>query len=157
LSRIAIICILAIVAAATPTDAPGASQTHNPSNAGAWLRLPHHANLIAYQDAAEVESFGVSEQLPRALELLERQPIVRLSIQQVQQFTGRPAPNRAGSPYLVRAVYPTSRATVQVRWFQNDLYVQALGLGSGALEKRAVIVFLSQRPTEVFVLESAAM
>ena len=121
-----------------------------------WLREAPAANRSGFTQVDPSLVVAVTSNVSSAIGLLSHDEVVAITPQQVRRFTGL-AGRLAGTPYLVRAVFPTSRPSVSVSVHGTDLYVFAGGLGCAPYQKQPLVVFLDARPTDVFVAASAAL
>lgn len=127
-----------------------------------WLKQPPRSSEpTTVVDTSQVHP--VTQELPRAVKMLENHSIVPLEPMDVIQVGGgdvatlRQEQGRQLRPYLVRAVFPTPSPKLDVRWSGSSLQVFAGGLGCAPFAKHPIIVFLHHQPTQVFVMASAAL
>jgi hypothetical protein len=125
-----------------------------------WLAAPSNLDEGEKIDSALVRP--ISKYIERAIALLDDQSAIALTRDQLIEFTGAQTseaipPSDPYRAYLVRAVFPTRRPLLDVRWSGNDLHVFASGLGCAPFAKHPVIVFLTHEPERVFVTASAAL
>jgi len=139
-----------------PAPAPDARFVCREPTTNEWLKQAPATDSAGFVQVDASRVVAVSSNLSDATALLMTADAVQISPHQVQQFTGQASRSDA-TPYLVRAVFPTSRPNVSVSWHGPDLYVFAGGLGCAPYLKHPIVVFLDQRPVQVFVSASAAL
>lgn len=123
-----------------------------------WLK-PAAASTERALDPGLIRPVGRA--LPRAIALLATRSSVVLTAADVVAMTGVPTvpppQDRTLRPYLVRAVFPTDKPVLTVRWSGANLHVAAAGLGCAPFTRHPIIVFLDRAPADVFVTASAAL
>lgn len=145
---------LLLILVATPADAQ--FQCTEPTT-NEWLLQP--ATSIDGETVAASRVRPVVSDLPLAIEALKNQPIILLSAKEAARFAGPDAADKGArlKPYLVRAVFPSSRPRLDVRWSGKDLHISAAGLGCAPFTKHPVVIFLDRKPEKLFVTASAAL
>ncbi len=89
-----------------------------------------------------------------AVKRLEAAPLVELAAADVQHFTGKPAAFPGKKPFLVRGlVYFKDTGTFTVFEKDQSIYVRhdSTGATTPPEKRSAVVVFLGQKPKDVFV------
>lgn len=121
-----------------------------------WLLPPAGSGKSEKVDAALV--YPVQKHVERAVGLLDKQSATPLTQAQLAEFGVDAAPSTSvRRAYLVRAVYPVQRPTLDVSWVSRDLHVFANGLGCAPFVKRPLVIFLDRKPRRVFVTAAAAL
>ncbi|HMN53108.1 MAG TPA: hypothetical protein PKC32_02825 [Sphingopyxis sp.] len=157
MTTLAVLLSLLLVPAACAKAVTGQLECDVPA-ANEWLLNPPDAEQSEAGPAEPV--FPVQKNIAGAIELLDSRSIVRLTAEQLVDFgieTDKAASPTERSAFLVRAVYPTRRPTLNVGWVGNDLHVFAGGLGCAPFTKHPLVVFLDHEPERVFVMASAAL
>lgn len=149
-----------VVPPAISAERPDAQFQCDATTRNEWLASPSNVDEGEKIDPALVRP--ISSNIKRAIALLGDRSAIPLTHGQLVEFMGTKAsetipPGDQYHAYLVRAVFPTGRPTLNVRWSGNDLHVFAAGLGCAPFTKHPVIVFLTREPARVFVTASAAL
>jgi hypothetical protein len=129
-----------------------------------WLRHPSSetsAETTERHSAPHLSPFLFEEATSyETLRLLESEPLVALDREQAARFARSDVASLPpGMPFLVRAVYVNLlTGGYRIKLVKGDLYVQHGSLGSYDRPKRraALVVFLTERPANVYVTCSTA-
>jgi hypothetical protein len=129
-----------------------------------WLRYPSPetiAETIERCDAPHLSPFLFEQATSsETLRLLEPEPLVALDREQAARFTRSDVASLPpGMPFLVRAVYVNPlTGGYRIKLLEGDLHVHHGSLGSSNRPKRrvALVVFLPERPANVYVTCSTA-
>jgi len=130
----------------------------------AWVRLPPEIGASDQEwsvlDEARIHEV-VQERQEEAQVLLEEVALVELTEEQAATYIGRALPDAPGTrPYLVRGLYRfggnTGRFDVAYLGEQLVVHHGSLGSGNPRARRRALLLQLERKPSEVYVYATSA-
>lgn len=159
MTRALVLFTITLLIGGVSCGSASAQQTCDIPTTNEWLsvRSPWIGGTFTEIDSALVHP--VTNDMALAIAMLDRTDVVELNAEAVIKFVGAAAGQSRpdARPYLVRAVYPTSRPSLALGWSGSELHVFARGLGCMPFIKHPVIVFLDRRPERVRVMAAAAL
>ena len=130
----------------------GAAQAAGLPDPKSWLSPAHE---VPPQSKGHNEKVAIFIIPPETIDLLAKTQIVELTAQQLDRLSGgKAAPTNTlehVQPYLVRGVSPNTAGVCNAGQEDGELTVFCGSLGDWRYEFRPVIVFLSGKPSRVWI------